>query len=304
MAEVISGATAKEKSALKLSAAITVGYAVVALVWAIIGDSQVILLDAIFTPLALLMTWGAARVSAVVAKGPSSNFPFGRGALIQIFVMAQALTIMGGLTYAVISAVMTILDGGDAVSGLSLGLYGLFSAITCLVSWWLIRRKANGLSLIEAEAAGWLADSASSIAIFIGGIFVVFAEGSSIDSWVPYVDSVLVIASALVLVVIPIRLLRKSMRHLQNPALESKLEDRIRTVVEEVRLAEGLPVPILWIGQIASTVFIDVAFVVEPDRTDVAGEDRVRRALHSQLDDLAEDLWLVVEFTHDPELVE
>ncbi|MDN6487013.1 MAG: hypothetical protein L0K34_05960, partial [Ancrocorticia sp.] len=87
----------------------------------------------------------------------------------------------------------------------------------------------------------------------------------------PYVDSVLVIASALVLVVIPIGLLRKSMRHLQNPALESKLEDRIRTVVEEVRLAEVLQVPILRIVQIASTLFLDVAFVVEPDRTDVAG---------------------------------
>lgn len=103
---------------------------------------------------------------------------------------------------------------------------------------------------------------------------------------------------------IPLGLLRESMRHLHNPALESKLGGRIRTVVEDVRLAGGLPVPILWIGRIADTVFIDIAFVVEPDQTDAFCEDRVRRAIHSRLNDLAEDLWLVVEFAHDLELVE
>ncbi|QAY73530.1 hypothetical protein ET445_09455 [Agromyces protaetiae] len=75
-------AAARERRALRLSIVVSLGFVVVALVWGLLAQSQAILLDAIFTPVALLMTWASMRVSGVVAKGPTRRYPFGRTALI------------------------------------------------------------------------------------------------------------------------------------------------------------------------------------------------------------------------------
>lgn len=297
-------AAASEQRALRFSMRFSIGFAVVAIVWGLIEGSQVILLDAVYTPLSLLLTWGSMLVSKVVAKGPSRLFPFGRDALIPLFVIAQAFVLFGTLGYAILEAIRVIRSGGAEVSGWSLLAYGLVSAAVCLVAWWVLRRMANGQSLIEAEAAGWFAAGGSSVVIVAGGVFVLAVEGTSLAGWAPFADSVLVMVSGAALMAVPFGLLRRSIRELQNPVPNPVVQRQVREVVEAVRQQEELPEPILRIGRMGSTLTIELGFVLAPGTGDVACEDRVRRAVREGLAEVPYELWIVVEFSHDRSLVE
>jgi len=294
----------RERSALRLSIVVSCVFAVIALVWGLIEGSQVILLDAIFTPLGLLSTWGALLVARLAAKGPTRTFPFGRDALIPLFVIAQALVMLAGLAYAVFEAVRVILDGGSDVGGVTLLAYGLFSAVVCTVTSLVLRRMARQRPLIDAEAAGWLSAAASSLVIVVGGVLVLIIAATPLAWLTPFADSALVIASSVALAAIPVGLARRSVRELQIPVPDEDMRARIDAVVAEVCTAEGLPHPIVRVGRVGPSLVLELAFVLPEGSGDVACEDRVRRQVTAGLRDLPLELWLLVEFTYDAGLVE
>ena len=298
-----SGSTVEQR-ALRTSLWVGIGFAVVSAVWGLLANSEVILLDAVFTPLYLLMTSGSLIVSRIVAKGPSRAFPFGRNALAPLFVIAQAIILVGALAYAILEAVRVILAGGSHVAGASLLGYGVFSALVCLITWRVLLRMAGDRSLVKAEADGWFSSVASSAVVAVGGVIVLLVDGTRFGAAAPYVDPVLVIIGGLGFAVIPINLFRCSIRDLQTARPEPELAARVEAVVENVRTAEGLPEPILRVGRLGAILDVALAFVLPRGTGDIACEDRVRRAVPGWLGDLPYSVWITVEFSYDAKLFE
>ncbi|MDR0360453.1 MAG: cation transporter [bacterium] len=302
MSAGVAGASAVEQRALRTSLVISISFGVIAAVWGLVARSEVILLDAVFTPFYLLLTSGSLIVSRIVARGPSRMFPFGRDALVPLFVIAQAIVLFGVLAYAILEAVRVILEGGSTVAGVSLLAYGVFSALVCVATWRVLLRMARNLPLVEAEAAGWFSAVPASAVIAVGGVVVLLVGGTRFAAVAPYVDPTLVIIGCLGFLVIPINLLRRSIRDLQTARPDPELVAQVETVVENVRTAEGLPEPDLRIGRLGSALSVALAFVLRPGTGDIAGEDRVRRAVRDGLGDLPYSVWLTVEFGYDAEL--
>lgn len=231
-------------------------------------------------------------------------YPFGRDALVPLFVIAQSIILVGALAYAILEAVRVILDGGSAVAGAYLLAYGIYSLLVCLIAWWVLLRMARNLALVKAEAAGWLSAVPTSAVIAIGGVVVLVVAGTRFAVIAPYVDPILVIIGGLVFLLIPINLFRRSIRDLQTARPDEEVMTQVETVVENARNAEGLPEPILRVGLIGTALSVGVAFVLRAGTGDVACEDRVRRALRDGLRDLPYTVWITVEFGHDAKLFE
>jgi len=136
---------------------------------------------------------------------------------------------------------------------------------------------ARGRPLVEAEAAGWFSAVPSSAVIAVGGVVVLLVGGTRFAAAAPHVDPALVIIGSLGFAVIPISLLRRSIRDLQTARPDSELVAKVETVVENVRAAEGLPEPILRVGRLGAILDVALAFVLPPGTGDIACEDRVRR---------------------------
>lgn len=297
-------AALRERRALRLSIAVSLLFTVIALAWGLTARSQVMLLDAIFTPLGLVGTWGALVISRIVAKGPTRRFPFGRDALIPMFVIAQATLMFAALGYAVFEAIRVILLGGSAVGGLTLLLYGFFGAAVAVITWWQLRRMSANLALVEAEAAGWLSATASSVVIVLGATFLLIITGTSLAWLAPYTDSVLVIVTSVGLLVIPLGLVRTSIRELQMPLPDDAVTARVHEVIAQVCAAESLAEPVVRIGVQGHMLNVELGFLLPVGTGDIATEDRVRLALLDGLADLPFELWLLVGFTHDPRLLD
>ena len=290
--------SAVERRALRTSIWVTIGFAVMSVVWALFAKSEAILLDAVFTPLYLLITLSSLIVSHIVAKGPTRMFPFGRNALTPLFVIGQAIILIGALAYAILEAVRVVLEGGSEVAGASLLAYGVVSGLVSLITWRVLLRMAHDRPLVKAEAAGWFLAVPSSAAVGIGGVVVLLVGGTVAH----YVDPALVIIVGLGLLVIPVDLLRRSIRDVQTARPDPELTAQVETVVENVRSAEGLPEPILRVGRLGAILDIALAFVLPPGTGDIACQDRVRRAVRDGLGDLPYDAWITVEFGYDAEL--
>ncbi len=297
------GSTVEQRT-LRTSLWVTISFAAISAVWGILAKSEVILLDAVFTPLYLLMTSGSLIVSRLVAKGPSRMYPFGRNALEPLLVIAQAIILLGALAYAILEAVRVILAGGSDVAGVSLLAYGLFSALVSLVMWRVLLRMARDRPLVRAETAGWFSFVPSSAVVAVGGVVVLLLDGTRFAAAVPYVDPTLVIIGGLGFAMIPINLFRRSIRDLQTGRPEPELAAQVETVVENVRTAEGLPEPILRVGRLGAILDIALAFVLPPGTGDIACEDRVRRAVRDGPGYLPYSVWITVEFSYDAELFE
>lgn len=283
--------------------AVSVALAVAGVAWGLVAGSQVVLLDGVYTALGLGLTWLALRASRLAAAGPTPRFPFGRESLVPVVVGVQGLALLGTLIYAAVEAVRVILDGGSEVAAAGLATYGVVSGLACLAAYGYLLRRGPRSDLIRTEATVWLAGAVTSLLIAVGGAVALLLGTTVWHGARAYADSVLVLLSCGLLGGLPVRMLRQAMAELLESAPEPAVQRRIHEVVERVRAAEGLPEPVLRASKVGQKLYVEVDFVVPPDSWDVAGEDRVRRALRDGLATLPYEPWSIVEITADPGLV-
>ncbi|MFD6532811.1 cation transporter [Streptomyces sp. NPDC060184] len=298
-----SRAARHEQRALRVSMAVSVAVAVVGVAWGLVAGSQVILLDGVYTVLGLGLSWLALRASRSAAAGPTSRFPFGRESLVPVVVGVQGLALLGTLGYAAVEAVRVILDGGSEVAALGLAVYGAVTGLACLAAYAYLTRRGPRSDLIRTEATVWLAGAVTSFLIAVGGAVALLLGTTVWHGAKQYADSVLVLLSCVLLGGLPVRMLRQATSELLESAPEPDVHQRVREVVERVRVAEGLPEPVLRTSKVGQKLYVEIVFVVPPDSWDLAGEDRVRRALRDGLTALPYEPWSVVEITSDPGLV-
>jgi predicted Co/Zn/Cd cation transporter (cation efflux family) len=210
--------------------------------------------------------------------------------------------VLGTFAYAAVEAVRVILEGGSETAAASLAAYGAVGGLVALAVWGYLLRSDPTSDLLRAEAAGWLAGTVGSLVVAVGAGVVVVLRTTAWESAELYVDSVLVLATCALLAPVPARLLRQAYRELLAAAPEPAVERQIREIVERMRVAEGLPEPVLRTSKIARALDVEVGFVIAPGRWDLADEDRVRRALRDGLSELPYDPWVVVELTTDTDL--
>ncbi|MFD6424482.1 cation transporter [Streptomyces sp. NPDC060198] len=296
-------AARQEQRALRVSMAVSVVLAVAGLAWGLVAGSQVILLDGVYTVLGIGLSWLALRASRTAAAGPTRRFPFGRESLVPVVVGVQGLALLGTLGYAAVEAVRVILDGGSEVAAAGLAVYGAVTGLACLAAYGHLARRCPRTDLIRTEATVWLAGAVTSLLIAVGGV-VALVLGTTVWSGAKaYADSVLVLLSCALLGTLPVRMLRQAASELLESAPEPVVRQRVGEVVERVRAAEGLPEPVLRTSKVGQKLYVEVTFVVPRDSWDVAGEDRVRRALREGLAALPYEPWSVVEITSDPGLL-
>jgi predicted Co/Zn/Cd cation transporter (cation efflux family) len=293
----------REQRGLRASIAVSVVLGIMALAWGLAAGSQVILLDGVYTVVGLGMSSLALYTSRVVAEGPTRHYPFGREGLVPLVVGVQGIVVFGTFAYAALEAVRVILEGGSEVAAASLAAYGAVGGLVALAVWAYLLRSDPTSDLLRAEAAGWLAGTVGSLAVIVGAGVVLVLRTTTWESAELYVDSVLVLVTCALLAPVPARLLRRAYRELLAAAPDQAVERQIREIVERVRAAEGLPEPVLRMSKVARALDVQVGFVVAPGRWDLAGEDRVRRALRDGLSELPYDPWVVVEITLDADLV-
>jgi predicted Co/Zn/Cd cation transporter (cation efflux family) len=290
-----------EAVGLRISAVAALVLAVVGIVWGLAAGSQVILFDGVYAIVGFALSWFGLRAAALVAAGPTPSYPFGREALAPLVVAAQALVLAGTFGYAAVDAVGVILDGGGETEVGSALVYSVLSLLAAMVVRQVLVRWRAGSDLVAAEVDQWHAGVILGVAMVIGFAVAVALEGSAWSNLAPFVDPVLVLVAAGLILPTPVRMLRQAFRELLEGVPDASVTDPIHAAITRVRTGFGLPEPITRIGKLGRKVYLELDFLVGEDQGWVLDDaDRVRRDLIEELARPGQLLWVNVELHTDP----
>lgn len=287
-----------ERRLLRLSTAGAAVFAIVGILWGWAAESQVVLLDGAYALIGLFLGGLSLRAAALVERGPTPDYPFGREALAPLVVGMQGLVLLGTFGFAAFDAVAVILDGGSETEiGSAMG-YAVLSLLGSVGLWYFLRRRGGDSELVAAEAAQWAAGWLLSVGMVIGfGVGLILQRSSS--SLAGYVDPVLVLAATAVILPTPLRMLRSMFTELLEGVPDPQVAGPVQDAVNAVTAEHGLPEPTTRIGKLGRKLYIEVDYTVGHDR-DVGDADRVRHDLTARLREPGRLLWINVELHTDP----
>jgi predicted Co/Zn/Cd cation transporter (cation efflux family) len=300
---LIVGGPSGERAALLVSVWAAALLGVFALVWGIVFESRVVLLDGGYVLLGLVLSWLSLRAVGVIARGPSARYPYGRESLAPLVVLVQGVAMLAMVVIAAADAVSTIRQGGTDSAPAAVIVYGLFTAVA---SWFVGRRLVAvdaTSSIVAAEATQWRSGAALSCVVGVGaavGILLGPVWGSTASR---FVDPVLVLLVCAVLVVAAFRIGRDALRELTEMRAPTALHAAIDAAVRVTCAQFGLDDPLLRETKLGQRLYIDVEALVADETWDVARMDALRHALAERLAPLGYEPWIDLTLTNDPALL-
>lgn len=286
-----------ERRALLESGAVTLAFAIGAILWGFLSESRVIIFDGVYTALGLLLTAMSMRVSRVVAHGPTDRYPFGRSALMPMAIVVQGAALAGVLAYAAVDAVLVILDGGTPINTGNIVAYGVVAALVSLAIAWRIGRVAPRSDLAKAEVMHWHSGAVLSAVIAIGALAGLVAIQLDYTNIIDYVDPSLVLLSCIVLIPVPWRMISGSLAELLEAKASRDVVAAIDAAVAQVSADRELTVTHVRSTKLGPRLSVDVDAMVLPGAWDVSDVDDYREELTAALQSLGFDVWAGIEVT-------
>lgn len=192
---------------------------------------------------AVIATW----LSTVGTSDPTRQYPYGRGAFENIYVMFRSLVLLALIVFALIENTTRIIDylvtgkGEEPVYSVVVA-YGLIVGAGC-AALAIFHARANaaldgrsGLLKVERQVA--IIDGSLSLGLAVVlGLVALIPDGTVVTSDtfnIKYIaDSIVVIVIALALLAEPYKMLRGELGRLTGRRVDLDLEDELRAAVEE-----------------------------------------------------------------------
>jgi predicted Co/Zn/Cd cation transporter (cation efflux family) len=276
------------------------GFGLLGIGWGLAASSQIILFDGIYAALSILLSWLSLRASRLVAQGASPRYPYGREALAPLVIAVQGMALLGTCLYAIVSSVLTILDGGSEVSAGSATVYAAITTMGTIVALLRMRSYSQSSELVAAEAEQWRASVLLSAAMLLAFGGVLLIADTSWAGAARYVDPVLVILACAAFLPAPYRMVRTTVVELLEGAPDESVQEPVRAVVREVAARFGLGEPVIRMSKLGTKLYLEVDHVVVTGEWDIADLDRLRTALTQGLATTPYDVWLNVDLSADP----
>ena len=198
--------------------------------FALLTESEAILLDGVFSGIGFMMAMVTLKVSQLVAGPDDEHFQFGYAHFAPLINVMKALLMIVLCSFALVSAVNALLSGGRPLNVGPAVIYGAIATAGGIALAWFLWRAARqtGSPLVELDARGALIDmvmSAGVLASFIGGWFMV---ESAYADYLDYVDPTLVTVMCVLSLPIPLKLLFMNLREVLLAAPDESLQNEIR----------------------------------------------------------------------------
>ncbi len=291
-----------EQITLTISLAAVVALAVGSLVYGLIIQSYVVILNGVFSLFSLMGSGLNLAASKLVTRPADKYFQYGYWHVEPMVHSVNALMMCIICLYAFLNGLEGVRSGGHPVDAESVIWFSIVTGI--LSGGWgayerIIARRINS-QLLENDAREWLMDFAFSVVTMVGflGLFVLPEPWRS--TWELYADNAMVSIMALLLIPFPIRVLTQNMREvLRMTSSEEILVKRVDNVLSELQKKYSITSYSSHILKMGRTYFIEVNILVPRDfpLQSIAEQDALREQIWRACDKPLDELWLSVCIT-------
>ena len=131
-----------ERAALRQSAFVCLGMAVVGIVFAVFANSEAIMLDGLFNAVSFVAVLLSARLVMLIHSPGTDTFPFGYAHMEPIVNTLRATLLLTISGFALFSAVRSLLAGGSGLNPGGAVYYAVIIGVGCLTMAVIQKRRA------------------------------------------------------------------------------------------------------------------------------------------------------------------
>jgi len=290
-----------EQRTLEFSIGLTVFLGLLGVASGLVTRSQAIVFDGMYSFVDVVPTVVSLLVVKLIARGTSHRFQYGYWHLEPLVAVLRDSILTVACVYAAIDAIGTLSGGGHEVA---YGRAAAWAAILCaigLAMTWFLSRRARALQspMLTIDARSWMVSAFLSLGLLIGFALATAFAGTSLQSWVPYLDALALLVMALIMLPMPLIGLWRSMREVLQVA-PGALDQRVHAVMDEVVKQHGFLEFSSYIAKVGRGRFVEIHVLVPKDsQIGIARADAIRAEVSQRLNAGSPDYWLTIDFTAD-----
>lgn len=290
-----------EQRTLRFSIALTVVLGVLGVASGLVTRSQAIIFDGMYSFVDVMPTIMSLLVVKLLAQGNSQRFQYGYWHLEPLVAVLRDSILVVACIYAAVDAVTTLSSGGHEVE---YGKAAAWACILCVIGLSMtlfLGRRAKLLRspMLEVDARSWAASAILSFALLAGFAIGALITRTRFQGWIPYVDSAVLLAMALLMLPLPLLGLWRSMRDVLQIA-PNELDGRVHEVMNGLVKDRGFIEYSSYIAKVGRGTFVEIHVLVPAGSPiDIASADAIRSEVSSRLNAGTPTFWLTIDFTAD-----
>lgn len=296
-----------ERKALRLS---IIGYlflGILAVVFALLSQSEAILLDGFFNIVSFVMSLLTLRVAKLLFEAPGKHFQYGYMLFEPFLNLIKGLILIVVCAFALVSAVDALIDGGRELSAGTALIYSVIAMTGCFVVIAIqgrYSRKANS-PLLDLDVKSWKISAVISSAVAVAFIIAVILERTRYSHFVPLIDPLMVIILIAMTIKLPVSALKEGILDLLLAAPRSDIQQEIKQRIGKA--IEGHPVDDVDIRmvKVGRHIFVTAVLVLPGDSAlqTINDLDRIREKVASSIEGVHQYIVADVLFTGNKKLL-
>ena len=290
-------------------AAIGIGFGLASGSFSIVFDGVYSMVDASMSGLSLVVVRliTAHTRSAHLSRKLRERFTMGFWHLEPMVLALNGILLTGVAIYALINAVLSLLEGGrDLEFGLAL-IYAVLTVIACLTIAVLEARANRRINsdFVRMDVKGWVMSASITAALLIAFCVGIAVQGTEWEWISPYIDPAVLGLVCLVIIPLPLGVIRQALADmfLVTPGdLKQHVDEVAQAFVERHSMLSYRA----YVGKVGRSREIELYFIVPRTMAarNIAEWDAWRDEIGDAIGGEGPDRWLTVVFTGDPEWAE
>lgn len=288
-----------EQRLLHLTIAAGILFSVIEVMMAIYTNSQAVLMDSIYDGAEAVVLALMVFFIPLFYRPCSERKPYGYAQLESFFLLAKGGFLAAVTIGLIVGNIQMIVNGGNHVDQGLIGWFELFLAVlsaAILIVLMLMNRKVDS-PLIKAELLGWKIDVCSSIGVAIAFLCANLLKESSFAWLSAYVDQIIAILIAMIMLPQPCRMMKDAFRSLILFAPKDEVIQHIRGLADQ-EFERYSYIPTFYnIIQTGRRLWVEIYIQNDTNMINVTQLAVIQKQLHEALQDSYDDVY--VEITPD-----
>ena len=175
----------------------------------IFTNSEAILLDGLFSLTSFVIASITLRISSLINIKATKDYHFGLASLEPMINLTKGMVMLVLCSFAAIDATQVILRGGHKLDGLYALVYACIAGSGCFLVFAIVNKNAkrSASPILQADATNWLIDAIISAAVGVAFLFAYILKDTSINAFIPFLDSSLVVIIVIAVSPLPVKLI-------------------------------------------------------------------------------------------------
>jgi cation diffusion facilitator family transporter len=289
----------KELLLLKVATGLSVVYAIVAVIIAIISDSMTLFLDGAYSVIDMFVSFAAILVVRKLHEPPNEKYHFGYAKLEPLMTAADGLLLLFLCLMSIILAVQDLVHP-DPVEHVGVILVFTATSVFLCLGIGLYMRHAGKKwrsEILVTDSKLWLMEGMVSLGVFMAfTIGWIMRRSPGWEEYTSYVDPLTCIVIALFFIVSPFKILKNSMGDLTDACPPKEITDRVSGLAKFCCEKHGLAaVEWLRLRKSGRRLYLDVSFATQQNH-DIKTIDEIRHEIKTYMGAEVPELDVLLEF--------